>query len=152
MSAKRALHLWRPKSAPPRAVIIALVFAVGVLISFGAGFIIGKIQPQPSFEPPVAVSSSRLDAGEAPHDPVPARLPPLRGREPARVKSRVGGTPSSDTSEGVSHGGGNGGSGVVSPSGDGGAKAAPQSPQTETVPEPKPTETVPRSTKGKVGK
>lgn len=152
MSARRALHLWRPKSAPPKAVIIALVFAVGVLVSFGAGFIIGKIQPQPSFEPPVAVSSSRLDAGEVPHNTASARLPPLRGREPVRAKPKVGGTAPSGTSEGQSDGGSNGGSGVVSTPGIGDAKTAPQSAPTETVPEPKPTETVPGSTKGKASK
>jgi hypothetical protein len=154
--AKRAGHWWHPKRLHPGVRLIIIVVG-GAVLSILAGFFVGKNQGQPAFEPPFAVSSSRLDASEDPRDPALAPLPPLRGREPAKATPKGSGTPSSgySPSERESLGGANSGSGGVGPSSGGDkkpAKAPAQSPPTETVPERKPTETVTQSTTGKVGK
>jgi hypothetical protein len=139
---------------------LIMIVVGGSVLSILAGFLAGKNQGQPAFEPPVAVSSSRLDESEDPRDPALAPLPPLHGREPAKATPKRSGTPSSgySSSERESLGGANSGSGGVGSSSGGGevdkmpVKAPAQSSPTETVPEPKPTETVTQSTTGKVGK
>jgi uncharacterized membrane protein YgcG len=155
-------HWWRLGSLHWWAAFVLAVLVVAVA-SFLGGFLAGGDQPQPAFEPPVAVSLSRLGATDAAGDPTPAPLPSLRKREPATGVVAVSGRAAGGrgSSEGGSPGGNSASSGV-GPSGGGGnaereqAKTPPRSQPTETVPESAPTETVPESphvsTVGKEGK
>jgi uncharacterized membrane protein YgcG len=131
----RDAHFW---------LTFVAVVVVGAGLSFLVGFVAGNSQPQPAFEPPVAVSPSRLGATQALDNPPLAPLPPLRRREPTKATPAVGGT--SSGSLGSPGDGSPVGSGASSRGGSSGGGGDASGPPVKTVPRSSPTETVPAET------